>query len=65
MPSLQWLGMSHPEEDEMVLSNSKQGDSFKVITKNEQLPLIPLELRRPLLCNFMQAGGGSNLLELH
>jgi len=27
-------GMSHPEEDEMVLSNFKQGDSFNVITKN-------------------------------
>jgi len=58
-------GMSHPEEDEMVLSNSKQGDSFKIITKNEQLPLIPLEVRHPLLGNFMQVGGGSNLLKLH
>jgi len=58
-------GMSHPEEDEMVLSNSKQGDSFKVITKNEQLPRIPLEVGQPLLCNFMQVGGGSNLLKLH
>jgi len=58
-------GMSHPEEDEMLLSNSKQEDSFKVITKNEQLPYIPLEVHCPLLCNFMQVGGGSDLLELH
>jgi len=64
-----WLchgwGMSHPEEDKMVLLNSKQGDSFKVITQKEQLPLIPLEVRCPLLCNFMQVRGGSNLLKLH
>jgi len=52
-------GMSHPEEDEMVLSNSKQGDSFKVITKNEQLPLIPLEVHCPLLCNFMQVANNT------
>jgi len=58
-------GMSHPEEDEMALSNSKQGNSFKVITKNEQLSRIPLEVCHPLLCNFMQVRGGSNLLKLH
>jgi len=50
----------------MVLSNSKQGDSFKVITKNEQLPCIPLEVCRPLFCNFMQVlEGSSDLFELH
>jgi len=56
--------MSHPEEDKMVLLNSKQGDSFKVITKNEKLARIPLEVRCTLLCNFMQVGGGRDLLEL-
>jgi len=46
--------MSHPAEDKMVLLNSKEGVSFKVITKNEQLPCIPLEICCPLFCNFMQ-----------
>jgi len=55
--------MSHPKEDEMLLLNSKQGDSFKVITKNEQLPHS--KVHHPLLCNFMHVGGGSNLLEQH
>jgi len=49
----------------MVLSNSRQGDSFKVITKNEQFPHVPLQVHYPLLCNFMLVGGGGDLLELH
>jgi len=50
--------MSHPEEDEMVLSNSKQGDIFKVITKNEQLSHIPLKVRAlssATLCRLEEA----------
>jgi len=59
-------GMSHPEEDEMVLSNSKQGDSFKAITKNEQLPLIPLEdvaLSSATLCRSEEAAIYLNYIE--
>jgi len=66
MPSLQWLGLSHPEEDEMVLLDSKQGDSFKVITKMSSFPSFLLKyfaLSSATLCRLEEAVVYLNYIE--